>query len=674
MAAEDVKAALAMTYDPNQRFISLVPGGNGIIYGVQADGALVRYQHTGWADGRSTWASVGGQVIGTDWHQFTTVVAAADGTFFALRPNGDLLCFQYANGSWVPWSGAKIGTGFDRFGRVFGGWDGVIYGVDPNGNLFWYRYAGNSGSAVWGAGSGKQIGAGFNQFPWLFADPGGVIYGVRQGGDLAWWRYGLTNARTGAGAWARGGNRRTIGTGWGPDLQKTAFSNTSGVLYALALDTGKVPGTDSQLQWFRLKNPTQLDTSGAIWLHASRPINVGSGFTLQSSAALHGYAGQLHTTPGGKMPIQVSTTWPTYTGSVLRLAPSTDGPITVQSATSYSGSLQPLPSDYRTKGCGWQNSFTIDVGTDWTSGIYSARLASTAGTRFDVMFVVKPTTPQNKIAFIVPTNTYNAYNYWGGHNQYTIGQAGGTRTFTFLRPSTSTTVEPSGIIDHQLYSDLQLCKWMTANSIQADFYTDGDLLNPALLSPYKAVVLGSHPEYWTAAARTNLLAYINGGGRVICTGGNAVHEEVSYTPDYNAVVYRDQRGSRYLFGDRGYFLSEVLGVIFNGSSYMDFHPYQVQNNHPFLAGTGLKIGDRFGFSGLNGAASGWEVDWAARNLKGLTVLAEGTNPFGGASLTYQSRAKGGWVFTSGSIAFNGAIAGDHTIQKILSNAFAAAAL
>src|SRR6266480_4461088 len=40
-------AAQAAT-DAYQRNVQLVPGGNGVIYAVQADGALLWFQHTGW--------------------------------------------------------------------------------------------------------------------------------------------------------------------------------------------------------------------------------------------------------------------------------------------------------------------------------------------------------------------------------------------------------------------------------------------------------------------------------------------------------------------------------------------------------------------------------------------------------------------------------------------------
>src|SRR5271165_6616201 len=73
-------AAALPAYDPVQRFVRLVPGGNGIIYGIQADGALMWYRHTTWQNGTVGWANGGaGRQIGSGFQQFRAVVASENG-------------------------------------------------------------------------------------------------------------------------------------------------------------------------------------------------------------------------------------------------------------------------------------------------------------------------------------------------------------------------------------------------------------------------------------------------------------------------------------------------------------------------------------------------------------------------------------------------------------------
>jgi hypothetical protein len=672
-----------VAYDPAQRFLDLVPGGQGIFYAVQSDGVLLWYRHLGWQNGTTNWANGGtGRQIGVQWQQFVKVLAAADGQIFALNPDGTLLWYQYiltnaqtGAGSWHPSSGTQIGSGFDAFPRIFGGWNNVIYAVNGDGVLFWYHNAGPAGGFAWANnGNGRQIGAGWKDYPAVFADPNGVVYGIFQSNELRWWRYIVQNYNTGAGFWVNGGNAIPIGVGWGSDGQRIALSNTTGVIYAVDLDLAQTPGLDQVLAWYHLLNSETIDTAGVHWAANGNGINVGSGFTLQAEAALQGYPSQVSVPRGGSVGIQVSTTLPTYTSTVMREAPATpaSGPVTVVPQTSHTGRLQLLPNGYRSNGCGWSTDFTVPVPTTWQSGVYSVRLQTQLGKMFPAVFVVRPTAPVNHIAVVIPVNTYNAYNNWGGHDQYTNGQDGVQRTITLLRPSTTTGVTNDSIINHTLYSDLFLLRWMTSQNIAYDCYTDLDLdaTGATWLHSYKAVVLATHPEYFTETMRQNLLNFQNAGGRTVYTGGNGIYEKVEYTANRTAIVFRDTSGNRQLFEDLGEPSSEVLGVDLFSASYMDFAPYQVLTQHPFLNGTGLGVGDTFGAVAYNGAASGWEVDESAGPPR--VVIATGQNPNGGADLTYTVFPNGGWVLAASSLSFNGGIPYDSAIQQILLNVFNAA--
>ena len=667
-----------MAFDLNQRFIALVPGGNGVIFAIQADGALFWYQNTGWASGAEVWAAGSGSQIGIGWHEFTTVLASGDGQLFGLKPDGTLLWYRVtvnpATGaaSWAAKSGAQIGSGFDRFYQIIGGWSGVFYCLDETGNMFLYYYSAGNGTPVWANGFGTQIGTGFNPLARLWADPDGVIFGVQQGTTLTWWRFRASNLATGAGSWANAGIGIDIGEDWGEVSQRITFSNTSGVLYAVALDQAVNPGTDNVLTWFQLLNSESIDTSGASWANGGNAVQVGQGWTFEPTAALQGYPSSLTVPQGGTVQIQVSTTWPTYTAQAVRRAPSASGSaVPVTSLVTYNGQLQQLQNNYRSLGCGWAPSFSYSPTSSWVSGVYAAQLVSPASNEFEVVFVVRPSAPANQIAVVLATNTYNAYNAWAGHNQYTYGQNGVQRTVTLLRPSQQTSTGPTGKINHTLYSDLLLLDWMTSAGIDYDVYTDLDVDadGTSWMPQYKAVVLASHPEYWTATARNNLISYLGAGGNVIATGGNCIYEEVSYTSDSSAMVFRTTTGDRNLFENLGDYESAILGNDYNPATYLDFYPYQVANQHPFLNGTGLSVGDTFGSSGYNVAASGWEVDWAASDISGLIVIAQGTNPNGGGSMSYVPQPSGGFVLTTGSITFNGSIANDSNIQQILTNAF-----
>ncbi|TPQ18275.1 N,N-dimethylformamidase beta subunit family domain-containing protein [Streptomyces sporangiiformans] len=675
-------ASRDMAYDPQQRFLQLVPGGNGIIYAIQSDGNLYWYRNTGWSTGSSSWANAGtGRLIGTKWQQFRYVLAAADGQIFAFQPNGDLIWYRYilnnsstGAGSWHSASGSKIGHGWNRFPRLLGGWNNVLYGVDGSGNMFWYRYTANNGSSSWASGSGAQIGRGWKSFNYLLADPNGVIFASRQGGALNWYRYLGTN---GSSVWAnsgRGIDLRILG-----GYQKQILSNGSGTIYRVRLSASNPPGADTELLWYRLLNSETINTSGVQWVNNGEGVRVGSGFTNQGSAALQGYPGSVSTPQNSSLSIHVSTTFSSYTSATLRLAPASGDPVQVTSPVSRGGQFQFLQSGYRSAGCGWNPSFSVSVASNWTSGIYASQLRSPFGGTQNVPFVVRPSSPQQDIAVLVPTNTYNAYNFWGGHNQYTGGQLGTQRTVTLERPGMGVDrnqnfVSATGFLDHLLYSDLLLTRWMTSAGFSFDCYADNDLdaTGDQWLPSYKALVLTTHPEYFTETMRQNVVNFQNAGGRLIYTGGNGIYEKVEYNGDRSAVVFRRADGTRDLFREDGQPESQILEVSFYSPSYMTFAPYEVQNNHAFLTGTGLSVGSTFGSVAYNASASGWEIDIDDASTPGAVLIAQGLNPGAGADMMYVPKPNGGWVFSASSLSFNGGLPFDAAMRRIMLNVLTAA--
>jgi hypothetical protein len=662
-------------FDTQQRFVQLIAGGNGVIYGRQADGNLIWYRHTGWATGAATWAAGGGLAIGTGWHTFRTVLATADGQLFARGADGSIRWYQYVvsdpntgAGSWASGSGQTIGTGFD-YPIVFGGPDGVIYGVDTDGALWRYQYlAGNgtNGPAAWANnGAGERIGSGFKPYLTLLAGSDGVITGVRNGNTLDWWRYDAST-----GAWDNNGAPIQIGSAFGEGNQKTMFTGSNGLLYVVQLDLSATPGEDGALAWYTLTNASTVAQDGqGNWANKGIALTIGSGFTIEPTAAMQGYPNSLSVAQGASVGISVSTAFDGVTAAVNRISGAQRG--TVWGPVPIAQGLQLLPAGYRNNSCGWPTSVTVPVAANWSSGVYSLRLTAPSGLTNDVVFFVRPATPAAKVAVMLPTNTYNAYNFWDGHNQYSVGEAGEQRTVTFLRPSTTTGIEAPGRISHTLYHDLFLLNWLDAQGVAYDTYIDSDLdADDSWLGNYQALLLGSHPEYWSATMRQNVVNYLDAGGHLICTGGNAFYEEISFVNGGTAALHRDSQGLHNYFSGLGLPSSQIIGSVWNRASYMDFYPYQVLTDHALLAGTGLSVGDTFGSVAYNGAASGWEVDWLANNPvpSGATQIASGTNPNGGAAMMFLPRNNGGWVFGVSSISFNGALANDPAVSTILSNA------
>ncbi|MCF2528715.1 N,N-dimethylformamidase beta subunit family domain-containing protein [Yinghuangia soli] len=680
--------------DTEQSQLAMVPGGNGIIYSVQADGRLKWFRHLGRETGRMSWAANGSpRDIGVGWQSYTQVLAADDGQLFGLRGDGTLVWSKYTlsnwdtgEGTWHPNTNNVIHQGFGHFAYIFGGRQGVIYAVDADGDIYWFRYLAGDGSTSPGAwadnGVGSRIATGRRDYDLHFADLDGVIYGVRHGGSLDWFRYLAGDGSNGPGAWANGGTAIPIGRGWEWGTTVERFAD-AGVFYCVWIDRADPARPDHELRWYRLANWRTVHLDGRpVWTSA-HGVLVGTGFTTCRTANLQGYTDRWSAAPGETIAVSVSSAFPRYQVTVLRL----DGPLApgvapdpansqvVVAPATYAGRMRKLPAGYRSGGCGWPPDFTVTVQPGWRSGFYAVRLTGENGVRRYIPFVVRPAAPTARVAVLLPFLTHSAYNTWGGHSQYSWDEYPHRRTHTMLRPFAACNLEPSGAMDARFYGDLLLLRWLADNNIAYDCYQDLDLhRDGSWAGRYKAVVLTTHPEYWTPAMRNRLEAYLTGGGRVVNTGGNAMYERVDISADGTAVLHRDARGARWLWRDQGLPERNVIGVAYNGS-FMDFAPYRVlAPGHPFLTGTGLRAGSEFGRTGYNFGASGWEMDSSNMEgppLPGVAVLAHGTTPLG-AHMVHFDRGNGGWVFSTGSVSFNGVLAHDAVASRILRNVFAAA--
>jgi N,N-dimethylformamidase len=97
-------------------------------------------------------------------------------------------------------------------------------------------------------------------------------------------------------------------------------------------------------------------------------------------------------------------------------------------------------------------------------------------------------------------------------------------------------------------ADLYLIDWFETKGLAYDVVTDEDLHHGghALLAPYRVVVTGTHPEYWTSAMRRAVEEFLAGGGRLMYLGGNGFYWVTSVDPERPHVieVRRGNAGSR----------------------------------------------------------------------------------------------------------------------------------
>ena len=244
-----------------------------------------------------------------------------------------------------------------------------------------------------------------------------------------------------------------------------------------------------------------------------------------NSLYIDGYTHQLSYAPGEEIEFRVSTSAVHYSLEIARLGATRE---VVFSQAELPGAAHPIPENASSHGCGWPTSFTLAVPKTWQSGYYEGTLRATDSggtyvyrnrrtTESTLFFIVRPAKPgvNTPILLQLSTNTYNAYNNWGGFSLYGYhgqSQLQGNRV-SFDRPAV-------GIFKQW---ELPFIVWAEQNGYALDYAANSDLeCRPELLENYRLVLSVGHDEYWSGPMRDTLEAFITSGGNVAFFSGNSV--------------------------------------------------------------------------------------------------------------------------------------------------------
>jgi len=230
---------------------------------------------------------------------------------------------------------------------------------------------------------------------------------------------------------------------------------------------------------------------------------------------------------------------------------------------------------------GWLPDLSLALPDDLPSGAYALRMtAEDDGEVERIPFFVRP--PRGRataeVAFLAPTASYMAYaneragidgggylhafanhllaygpedlwlnahaevglSHYDHHSDGSgVAYSSRLRPILNLRPGvTNCWIGAAGTAPWQYNADLPLLDWARQQGIACDVITDEDLHHEglALLAPYKAIMTGSHPEYWSKAMYDALQAYLARGGRLMYLGGNGFYWRVAFHPELPGVI------------------------------------------------------------------------------------------------------------------------------------------
>ena len=209
--------------------------------------------------------------------------------------------------------------------------------------------------------------------------------------------------------------------------------------------------------------------------------------------------------------------------------------------------------------CRWDRTFSLTLPDNLKSGIYCL-IVEGGGGRDSIPFIVRPKAPKAKLALLLPTFTYLAYANEHLSYEAPIAQAitahtpvlneedleykkleefglstydhhsdgagccysSWRRPIITLRPRYRL---PAMNFPWALPADLSLIWWLEHAGYDYDLITDHDLHAEGVdcLAPYRTVMNGTHPEYYSEEMMDATEEYLRTGGRVMYLGGNGYY-------------------------------------------------------------------------------------------------------------------------------------------------------
>jgi Domain of unknown function (DUF4082)/Bacterial Ig-like domain (group 1) len=322
------------------------------------------------------------------------------------------------------------------------------------------------------------------------------------------------------------------------------------------------------------------------------------------------------------------------------------------SSGALNGTTQPactLDPNTRLVECNWSTSYVLQVGNNWTSGIYVAKLTDLASSKIGhVWFVVRDDSSNADILFQSAVSCVLAYSTVGGYSLYNFNSVGGQRALkvSYDRPFSQATYQESYEADTPLRWEYNMVRWLESQGYDVT-YTDNMQVhtNGQKLLNHKVFLSVGHDEYWSKEMRDNVEAARNAGKNLAFFSANTCYWRVRfesstiaagqvksnrvmacYKQDWSLDPIAQQQGPsaatnkfRSIQNQRPE--NALLGVMYGSDLdlYGGYNFVVTNSSDPYYANTGLQNGDQLNM------LVGYEWDFIVNNGStppGLVILSQ----------------------------------------------------
>lgn len=213
------------------------------------------------------------------------------------------------------------------------------------------------------------------------------------------------------------------------------------------------------------------------------------------------------------------------------------------------------------KATNWRRTFGFNIDGRFSPGTYLIKLTGVDGVGSYVPLTIRDDLGGHDYVMLSSTNTWQAYNNFGGHSAY---GSGASRKLSYDRPY----AQNAGTGDY-LGFEYGYVFWSEKQGLDQEYLTDVDWhYSPGLLTSGTVVVPG-HPEYWSPLSRDTLTSRIAAGTNLLSMSANSVYWQINPTSTREYEAFKGDYGLQPTFRSVGKPEQLLFGAMYFGCFQVD---------------------------------------------------------------------------------------------------------
>ncbi|QTC40478.1 cell wall-binding repeat-containing protein [Bacillus sp. V3] len=376
------------------------------------------------------------------------------------------------------------------------------------------------------------------------------------------------------------------------------------------------------------RNPEKVTIfGGPASVNEGSIYNPGDWKITKKTSAIQGYSDKPSYLPGETVNLYITSEYG-YGAEIYRMGYYNGEGAVLKKSFGYMSAFTQSNSKRNpvTLNANWVKNVYFSIPNDWESGMYLIKLVDSRLNASYIPIVVNSKV-NNKIGVVMATNTYQAYNNWGGKSFYGYNS---TNKEAAIKLSYHRPYQEGNGAGQFLQYEYNLIRWLEKKGYKLNYYSNVDIAKGALAQHNpKLFIIPGHDEYWTKETRDSIEQLTKNNMNLANFNANVGYWQVRLEDNASTIVSYKAKASQDPFQkiDASKVTTqfrnspvnrpenELFGIMYRGIPDKTYPMVVTNASHWLYQGTGLRNGDK-----IPGVIGG-EIDRYDGEIPGVEMIA-----------------------------------------------------